>query len=169
MKQRQKLVSEPCMGRKKTMRMASRRESQVSDRFLVNTQVQSHALLHRGFGTSVPFICFWSHHIPSVALLHILSDTGQRRCLQTPSWSFLAVLACWSWTDTSLVPRLLFNTARGTSHSLMRCKQLTHAFCAGPLWTNPHSCNQVCLNTAVILNSSETSGPLSNGRVLMYS
>ena len=38
------------------MRMASMRESKDSDRFLVNTQVQSHALLHRGFGTSVPFI-----------------------------------------------------------------------------------------------------------------
>ena len=38
------------------MRMASMRESQDSDRFLVNTQVQSHALLRRGFGTSVPFI-----------------------------------------------------------------------------------------------------------------
>ena len=32
------------------------RESRDSDRFLVNTQVQSHALLHRGFGTPVPFI-----------------------------------------------------------------------------------------------------------------
>ena len=38
------------------MHMASMRESQDSDRFLVNTQVQSHALLRRGFGTSVPFI-----------------------------------------------------------------------------------------------------------------
>ena len=38
------------------MHMASMRESRHSDRFLVNTQVQSHALLHRGFGTSVPFI-----------------------------------------------------------------------------------------------------------------
>ena len=35
------------------MRKASPvRESRDSDRFLVNTQVQSHALLHRGFGTS---------------------------------------------------------------------------------------------------------------------
>ena len=33
------------------------RESRDSDRFLVNTQVQLHALLRRGFGTSVPFIC----------------------------------------------------------------------------------------------------------------
>ena len=32
------------------------RESRDSDWFLVNTQVQSHALLRRGFGTSVPFI-----------------------------------------------------------------------------------------------------------------
>ena len=32
------------------------RESRDSDLFLVNTQVQSHALLRRGFGTSVPFI-----------------------------------------------------------------------------------------------------------------
>ena len=32
------------------------RESRDSDRFQVNTQVQSHALLRRGFGTSVPFI-----------------------------------------------------------------------------------------------------------------
>ena len=38
------------------MHMASMRESQDSDRFLVNTQVQSHALLCQGFGTSVPFI-----------------------------------------------------------------------------------------------------------------
>ena len=38
------------------MRMASMRESRDSDRFLVNTHVQSHALLRRGFGTSVPFI-----------------------------------------------------------------------------------------------------------------
>ena len=36
--------------------MASMRESRDSDRFIVNTQVQSHALLRRGFGTSVPFI-----------------------------------------------------------------------------------------------------------------
>ena len=37
--------------------MTSMRESRDSDRFLVNTQVQqSHALLRRGFGTSVPFI-----------------------------------------------------------------------------------------------------------------
>ena len=36
------------------MRMASMRESRDSDQFLVNTQVQSHALLRRGFGTSVP-------------------------------------------------------------------------------------------------------------------
>ena len=37
--------------------MASLRESRDSDRFLVNAQVQSHALLCQGFGTSVPFIC----------------------------------------------------------------------------------------------------------------
>ena len=35
------------------MRMASMRKSQDS---LVSTQVQSHALMGRGFGTSVPFI-----------------------------------------------------------------------------------------------------------------
>ena len=44
------------MGSNKTMRMASMRESRDSDRFLVNTQVRSRALLRRGFGTSVPFI-----------------------------------------------------------------------------------------------------------------
>ena len=38
------------------MHMASMRESRDSDRFLVNTQVQSHALLRRRFGTSLPFI-----------------------------------------------------------------------------------------------------------------
>ena len=38
------------------MRMASMRESRDSGRVLVNTQVQSHALLRREFGTSVPFI-----------------------------------------------------------------------------------------------------------------
>ena len=58
-KERQKLVSELCLGRSKTMHMASMRESLDSDRFLVNTQdIQSHALLRRGFGTSVPFIEF---------------------------------------------------------------------------------------------------------------
>ena len=35
------------------MHMASMRESRDS---LVSTQVQSHALMYRGFGTSVPFI-----------------------------------------------------------------------------------------------------------------
>ena len=42
------------------MRMVSMRESRDSDRFLVNTQVQSHALLRRGFGTAVPFIALAS-------------------------------------------------------------------------------------------------------------
>ena len=54
-KERQKLVSKLCTGRNKTMRMASMRESRDSDRFLANTQVQSHALLIRGIRTSVPF------------------------------------------------------------------------------------------------------------------
>ena len=40
---------------KNRMRMASLRESRGSDRFLVNTHVQSHVLLRRRFGTSVPF------------------------------------------------------------------------------------------------------------------
>ena len=40
------------------VRMASMRESRDHDQFLVNTQVQSHALLHRGFGASVPFIYY---------------------------------------------------------------------------------------------------------------
>ena len=43
-------------GQKQNRIMASLRESLDSDRFLVNTHVQSHALLRRGFGTSVPFI-----------------------------------------------------------------------------------------------------------------
>jgi len=38
------------------MCIASLRESRDSDRFLINIQVQSHALLCRGFGASVPFI-----------------------------------------------------------------------------------------------------------------
>ena len=38
------------------MRMASIRESRDGVWFLVNTQVQSHPMLCRGFGTSVPFI-----------------------------------------------------------------------------------------------------------------
>ena len=49
-----------CMGRNKTMHM--RKHERVSDRFLVNTQVLSHALLRRGFGTSVPFICANLYH-----------------------------------------------------------------------------------------------------------
>ena len=41
------------------------RESRDSIRFLINTQVQSHTLLRRGFGTSVPFIyiCKRNHNI----------------------------------------------------------------------------------------------------------
>ena len=41
------------------------RESRDSVRFLINTQVQSHTLLRRGFGTSVPFIyiCKRNHNI----------------------------------------------------------------------------------------------------------
>ena len=38
------------------MHMASMKESRDSVRFVIKTQVQSHALLRRGFGTSVPFI-----------------------------------------------------------------------------------------------------------------
>ena len=52
-KECQKFVSELCIGRNKTMRMASMRESRDS---LVSTQVQSHALMRRGFGASMPFI-----------------------------------------------------------------------------------------------------------------
>ena len=54
-------VSETCertlhWQKQNRMHMASMRKSRDSDQFLVNTQVQSHALLRRGFGTSVPFI-----------------------------------------------------------------------------------------------------------------
>ena len=52
-KECQKFVSELCIGRNKTMRMASMRVSRDS---IVSAQVRSHALMHRGFGTSVPFI-----------------------------------------------------------------------------------------------------------------
>ena len=52
------------------MRMATMRESRDSDRFLVNTRVQSHALLHRGFGTSV----------------HIM-----HACLKHSTWYFLSI------------------------------------------------------------------------------
>ena len=38
------------------MCLASMRESRDSVRFVINTQVQSHALLRREFGSSVPFI-----------------------------------------------------------------------------------------------------------------
>ena len=44
------------------MRMASMRESRDGVRFLINAQVQSHALLRRGFGTSVPFILLALKH-----------------------------------------------------------------------------------------------------------
>ena len=56
-KEHQKLVSELCMGWNETECACQAWESHetVID-FLVNTHVQSHALLRRGFGTSVPFI-----------------------------------------------------------------------------------------------------------------
>ena len=48
---------------------------------------------------------------------------------------------------------------------------LSRVYCAGLPWTNSHSVAATRLVwTAVILNNSETSGPLLNGRVLkMYS
>jgi len=52
------------------MCMPSMRESQDSVRFLVNTQVQSHALLRRGFGASVPFICWYYKHICTCASVY---------------------------------------------------------------------------------------------------
>jgi len=54
----QKLVSEFCMGRNKTECALQTWESHETVCFLINIQVQSHALLCRGFGTSVPFILF---------------------------------------------------------------------------------------------------------------
>ena len=54
-KEHQKVVSELWEGRNKTMRWQAW-ESRDSDWFLVNTQVQSHALLRQGFGTILPFI-----------------------------------------------------------------------------------------------------------------
>ena len=41
------------------MRMAVKHESHETVIDLVNAQVQSHALLRRGFGASVPFIIIW--------------------------------------------------------------------------------------------------------------
>ena len=58
------------MGRNKTMRMASMRESRDSDLFLVNTQVQSHALLRQEFGTLVPFI--WSSKNPATVCSNLV-------------------------------------------------------------------------------------------------
>ena len=46
------------------MHMASTRQSRDSDQFLVNTQVQSHALLPLVFGTSVPFITIAAETFP---------------------------------------------------------------------------------------------------------
>ena len=46
-------MSKLCIGRNKTLHMASMRVSRDS---LVNAQVQSQALMRQGFGTSVPFI-----------------------------------------------------------------------------------------------------------------
>jgi len=45
-----------CERASETRERTKQNESRDSDRFLVNTHVQSHALLRRGFGTSVPFI-----------------------------------------------------------------------------------------------------------------
>ena len=51
-KERQKFVNELCIGSNK-QNAHGKHESRDS---LVSTQVQSHALMRRGFGTSVPFI-----------------------------------------------------------------------------------------------------------------
>ena len=55
-KERQKLMSELCVklhGQEQNNAHGKHERVTDSDRFLVNTQVQSHALLRRGFGTSV--------------------------------------------------------------------------------------------------------------------
>ena len=51
-------MSEVCIGRNKTECAWQAQESNetVIDSDLVSTQVQSHALMRQGFGTSVPFI-----------------------------------------------------------------------------------------------------------------
>ena len=72
-KERQELVSEALHRQKQNrIRMAGMRESRDSDRFLVNTQVQLHALLRRGFGTSVPFIYNSAKRIFTVKCFRLL-------------------------------------------------------------------------------------------------
>jgi len=55
------LMSKPCMGRNKTIRMASMRESRDSDRFLVNTSTITYTAAPRVWHFSV-FHCFITNH-----------------------------------------------------------------------------------------------------------
>ena len=72
-------VSETREQEQNRMRMASMSiDCALRDRdsvqFLINTQVQSHALLRRGFGTSVPFIFHISFYLQSY--INVLRDNG---------------------------------------------------------------------------------------------
>ena len=80
------------------MRMASLRESRDSDRFLVNTQVQSHALLRRGFGTSVPFIMIGDTVCMSLNTINMTSPLRQ----SPESWPFSGKVNC-TLSCTSIV------------------------------------------------------------------
>ena len=74
------------------MRMARMRESRDSDRFLVNTQVQSHALLCRGFGTSVPFIAMVTIYSQVISLVfHLLAIVALECYLEHNSSSMFSL------------------------------------------------------------------------------
>ena len=91
-KECQKLVSELCMGRNQTMRMASMRESQDSDRFS-NTRVQSHALLRVWHFSA--FHWLWSCFQPKtdsrwIAFIQALYTLSKRinvlLCMENSHW-----------------------------------------------------------------------------------
>ena len=72
------------------MCIASMRVSRDS---LVSTQVQSHALMRRGFGTSVPFICACSDSAMPLLSCTCLRNSSNGACL--PSCCFLLnITAC---------------------------------------------------------------------------
>ena len=89
------------------MHMASMIESRDSDRFLVNTQVQSHALLRRGFGTSVPFI--WSSKNPATVCsnLVVAMEIGARGVsnVKLTADMKLIVVPTHTWHTSVSLPR----------------------------------------------------------------
>ena len=125
--------------------------------------------------------CFWGHFGTAVVATSLAEYCIQ--FLAGPCAHLLSQLTSnfhksryWGWQNSRWgdITRQLSSTWTSDlfTHtftrvlSSQRCKKLTRTFCAAPPWTNLHNVAATRLVwIAVILNSSETNGPLSNDTI----